>query len=106
LAYDSFIETPAFTKLIADLVPDDLYREFQDYLAEHPDAGDLIQGLDGLRKIRLALPGKGKRGGARVIYFWRTAEDQILFVLVYAKHSQGNLTDAQKKILKRIMEVE
>ena len=53
---------------------DDLYRQLQNFLIEQPDAGDLIEGTGGLRKVRWKLPGTGKRGGVRVIYFWRVAE--------------------------------
>ena len=61
-----FIETPMFTKLIIELLPDDSYRLLQDDIAKNPQAGDLIPGGGGIRKLRIAHPGKGKRGGARL----------------------------------------
>ncbi len=62
-----FIETPAFTDDILRLMPDDLYAKLQEHLADHPDAGDLIEGTGGVRKVRWRLPGTGKSGGVRVI---------------------------------------
>lgn len=64
-----FLETPIFTRQIKALVDDDEYRALQLHLMMNPDAGELIPRSGGLRKIRLGLPGRGKRGGARVIYY-------------------------------------
>ena len=64
-----FLETPVFTRRIKELVDDDRYRQSQLLLMANPDAGALIPRSGGLRKIRLELPGRGKRGGARVIYY-------------------------------------
>jgi hypothetical protein len=64
-----FIETPVFTRQIKALVDDDAYGELQRLLGAHPEIGDLIEDTGGLRKVRMALPGRGKRGGARVIYY-------------------------------------
>lgn len=99
-----FIETPVFTDDIQLLMPDDTYSELQQHLAEYPDAGDLIQGTGGIRKVRWKLPGTGKSGGVRVIYYWRTAEDQILMLLVYKKAKQDDLSPSQKRGLRRIVE--
>lgn len=85
-------------------MPDDAYAEFQQYLAGQPDAGDLIQGTCGIRKVRWRLPGTGKSGGVRMIYYWRTAENQILMLLVYKKAKQEDLTSAQKRALKTVVE--
>ena len=95
-----FIETPVFTKLITELLPDDSYRLLQDDLAKNPQAGDLIPGGSGIRKLRFALPGKGKRGGARLIYYWQTSKDKIYMLLAYAKAKKENLEPAQITILK------
>lgn len=72
-----FLETPAFTRRIKELVDDDQYRELQLRLLANPEAGALIPRSGGLRKIRFELPGHGKRGGARVIYYWVTASSRI-----------------------------
>jgi mRNA-degrading endonuclease RelE of RelBE toxin-antitoxin system len=76
-----FIETPLFTKLIKDLLPDDNYRLLQQTLLIRPEAGDLIRGGGGLRKIRWNLPGSGKRGGLRIIYYWDVPEDTVYMLL-------------------------
>jgi len=99
-----FIETPLFTKQIKALVDDDTYGQFQDELAENPEAGDVIKGTGGLRKVRMALPGRGKSGGARVIYYYVHSAAQIRLLLAYEKSEQDDLTDEQRKALKKIVE--
>ncbi len=94
-----FIETPIFTEDVIELLPDDDYAEFQNYLANNPTAGDVIQQTGGLRKIRWAANGKGKRGGVRIIYYNVTADAQIRLLLIYRKGIQDNLTVQQKKTL-------
>lgn len=99
-----FQETAVFTKLIKELMDDELYRRLQTFLVENPDAGDLIEGTGGLRKLRWKLPGIGKRGGVRVIYYWRVSEAQILMLLVYPKSAKDDLKSAEKKQLRKIVE--
>lgn len=94
-----FIETPYFTRFCEEHCEDDDLRSLQQLLFERPEAGDLITGAKGLRKLRWALPGRGKRGGARVIYYWRNAADRIYLLYAYAKNAQSDLTDAQRKLL-------
>ncbi|BCS52649.1 hypothetical protein GSVR_09570 [Geobacter sp. SVR] len=98
-----FIETPVFTKLIATMLPDDDYRLLQDDIAKNPQLGDLIQGGGGIRKLRFALPGTGKRGGARLIYYWQTSRDKIYMLLAYAKAKKENLEPEQVAILKSLV---
>lgn len=99
-----FIETPIFTKQIKALIDDAAYGSFQEFLAENPEAGDLIKETGGLRKIRMALPGRGKRGGARVIYYYVQNAAQIRLLLAYEKSGQDDLTDEQRKALRKIIE--
>jgi hypothetical protein len=80
-----FIETPVFPENMLVLMPDDSHAELQTFLAAQPDDGDVIQGTGGLRKVRWALPGKGKRGGARVIYYWRVLSRKSSCWLFMAK---------------------
>ncbi len=94
-----FIETPTFYADREDHLPDNDFAEFQQLLADRPDAGRLIPGGHGLRKVRVALQGRGKRGGARVIYYWRLAESQILLVAIFAKNVKVDLSKAQLKAL-------
>ena len=99
-----FIETPIFTEDVIVLLPDDDYAEFQEYLANNPTAGDIIQQTGGLRKIRWTANGKGKSGGVRVIYYHVTADAQIRLLLIYRKGIQDDLTEQQKKVLRTLNE--
>jgi hypothetical protein len=72
----------------------------------HPDAGKIISGSGGLRKIRWSISGHGKRGGIRVIYYWFASLDKILMLFVYSKNEQDDLTLKQLKMLKKIVEEE
>lgn len=98
------IETSIFSRLIQDMMSDDDYRLLQEALITRPDAGDVIKGSGGLRKVRWKLEGKGKSGGIRVIYYWVTADDQIRMVYAYRKSKQENLTSEQLAALKQIVE--
>jgi mRNA-degrading endonuclease RelE of RelBE toxin-antitoxin system len=98
-----FVETPLFTKLILELLPDESYRLLQQTLVLRPEAGDLIQGGRGLRKIRWSIPGRGKRGGLRIIYYWDVPADRIYMLLVYLKNKQEDLTSAQLKMLRGLI---
>jgi len=100
------IETPTFTRQITELMPDDLYRELQEALCINPMLGALMPGSAGLRKVRWQLPGQGKRGGVRVIYYWYSPKVQIYMLLAYGKSEQENLTPKQLKILKALVERE
>ena len=97
-----FVETSIFTKEIQRLVPDDHYRMLQTALMLRPDAGKLIKSSGGLRKIRWNLPGSGKRGALRVIYFW-SPPDTIYMLLPYKKSEHEDLTPDQIKILRQMV---
>ena len=77
------------------------FDELLELLAQRPKVGHIIQGTGGLRKVRVARSGKGKRGGARVIYYYHNDRKPILLLLIYAKTDQENLTDAQKTHLEK-----
>lgn len=102
----TFKETSVFTRQISDLIPDDELGALEWSLMTNPDRGDLIKGSGGLRKIRWAGSGRDKRGGLRVIYYWHVPGDIILFLLAYPKNEQDNLTPAQVKALKTLVEIE
>jgi hypothetical protein len=72
----------------------------QSFLAEHPENGKVIQGSGGIRKLRWAGSGRGKRGGLRVIYYWWVAKDRISMLMVYPKNERDDLTPSQVKQLK------
>jgi mRNA-degrading endonuclease RelE of RelBE toxin-antitoxin system len=97
------IETPVFTKRVLDALTDDEYRELQQFIAEHPEAGSIIPGSHGLRKLRWTMSGKGKRGGTRIIYYWLRPRDTILMLFVFRKNEQSDLSRDQLKVLKAIV---
>ena len=98
-----FIETSIFTKRITASVSDEDYHKLQVQLAKHPDAGDLIRGSGGIRKIRCAASGRGKRGGARTLYYW-DVPDRIYMLFCYLKNERENITPDQLKTLKKLVE--
>ena len=97
-----FIETSVFTKEIRDLLPDEHYRRLQAALMLRPDAGDLIQGGGGLRKIRWSQPGRVKRGALRVIYYWDQPET-IFMLMAFCKSEKVDLTPGQLRQLRNLM---
>ena len=98
----TFVETPTFTRLITDLVSDADYAAFQQELAEHPDKGGPMGGCGGVRKARMALPGRGKSGGARVIYLYLQHRDIIYLIYVFTKGEADNLSAAGKKAVREL----
>lgn len=101
-----FVETPIFTKELRGLIPDDEYRAMQSALLLRPEQGAVIMGSGGLRKLRWAVPGRGKRGGVRVIYYWDKGSDSIYMLFIYPKQKQEDLTSAQLKVLSRLVREE
>jgi hypothetical protein len=99
-----FIETPVFTRQVKELLSDESYTAFQWYLALNPKAGDVIKDTGGLRKVRWSVPGTGKRGGVRVIYFHVAAQSQVRLLLIYSKGEKDDLSAAEKKTLRKIVE--
>lgn len=99
-----FIETPTFTKLVLQWLDDDDYASMQNYLADRPDAGTVIPGSGGLRKLRWAGSGRGRRGGLRIIYYWLNAAGQIWMLTAYPKNQRDDLSHGQMKELKQLVE--
>ncbi len=95
-----FIETSIFTKQVVKLLPDKGYQKLQSILMLNPDAGAIIKGSGGLRKVRWNRPGEGKRGSLRVIYYFDQPET-IYMLFMYKKNEQEDLTPEQVKILKK-----
>jgi hypothetical protein len=100
------VETSVFTRQVYKLLSDAEYRQLQTDLTNRPDLGSLIPSTGGLRKVRWGYRGQGKRGGVRVIYYWAVAQERLLMLLLYPKNVQDNLSPAQLKALRQIVEVE
>ncbi len=99
-----FEEFAPFSKRLAALLSDEDYAQFQVLLMVRPDAGKVIPKSGGLRKIRCAAKGHGKRGGARVIYYWLMNRDKILLLDIYAKNEKENLSAREIQKLKQLVE--
>jgi mRNA-degrading endonuclease RelE of RelBE toxin-antitoxin system len=97
----SFIETRLFTRLVQEYLSDDDYQALQIMLTEQPDAGDVIPGTGGVRKLRWRAPGRGKRGGYRLIYFTRIEKGVIWMLTMYPKNVKD---DIPAQVLRRIRE--
>ena len=101
-----FVELPIFIRCAAGLFSDEDLAELQNTLLENPAAGDLIPGVRGLRKLRVPLPGRGKRGGARVIYYHWVSKEQCYLIYAYAKNVTANLSPDQLRRLADVMQAE
>lgn len=101
-----FIETPLFTAAVRTVCSEASFRALQLSLVLQPDRGPIIRGSGGLRKLRWAGSGRGKRGGIRVIYHWYPTEETILLLYLYPKNVAEDLTPSQLRILRRLVEEE
>ncbi len=91
MAMFTFIETKLFTRLADELLSDEGLAALQQSLIENPEAGDVVPGSGGVRKVRWGMPGRGKRGGLRVIYYLRTKQGQIWLLTLYPKNLSDNI---------------
>ena len=103
-----FVELPAFAKYRADYLDDEGFRGLQQSLLKNPEAGEVIEGTGGLRKLRHGdqRRGKGKRGGLRVIYYWWDGGRQFWLFTLYDKDEMENLSADEKKVLKGMLKAE
>jgi hypothetical protein len=103
-----FVELPAFERYRADYFDDNGFRQLQHLLMSNPQAGDLIEGTGGLRKLRFAdeRRGKGKRGGLRVIYFYWDSRHQFWLFTLYDKDEASDLTPKERAQLKALVKAE
>lgn len=92
-------ETQAFARSAARIWDEGELAELVDYVARNAEAGDIIQGTGGVRKLRWSRPGSGKRGGARVIYFYYRPDCPLYLLLAYAKAQASDLTPEEKKVV-------
>ena len=107
-----FVETSKFSKTLDSLIEGvgleeymNLKADYEDVLSNDPNAGDVIRGTGGLRKLRLRVKGRGKRGGFRLIYLYLAVKDRIILLGLYEKSQKTDLTVDEKKQLKRLVEI-
>lgn len=100
----TIVELPEFIKRTKGIFNSEELEEFLEYLKDNPTKGDVIAGTNGVRKIRVAAGGKGKRGGARVIYYYQVSATTIYLLTAYTKNTKEDLTAQDKKQLKLMVE--
>jgi hypothetical protein len=96
------IETPEFLSVARTLMDRDRRAALIDHLARHPTDGDVIKGTGGVRKLRWALEGRGKRGGARVVYFYHDAGLPVFLLTAYAKNVRTDISQADRNDFRRL----
>src|SRR3954447_24876878 len=99
----SFIETKLFTRLVQEYLSDDEYQDLQKLLIEQPEAGDVVPRSGGVRKLRWRAPGRGKRGGYRVIYFARIERGVIWMLTIYPENVKDTIpADVLRRIRQEV----
>ena len=97
----TFVESSVFERLLPVYLDDDEYGELQQHLILHPEAGELVRGSGGVRKLRWSRPGMGKRGGLRVIYYVQFEPDEFWMLTLYSKSKKDNVPG---HLLKELLE--
>jgi len=86
-----FIEAAAFTKYVYDYLSEEEYSGLQSFLLQYPEAGKVVRGSGGVRKVRWAISGRGKSGGVRVIYYFKRQDDEIWLLTIYSKSEMDTI---------------
>lgn len=84
-------------------MPESDQASLVDFIAANPEAGDVIPGTGGVRKVRWALPGGGTRGGARVIYYFHNPSFPIFLLAAYGKNEKANLTNGERNAMAKLV---
>ncbi len=100
------VETPIFTKRLRQALDEEQYRLLQAALVASPDLGKVVPGGGGIRKLRWAGSGRGKRGGARVMYQWSQTHERLLMLFIFLKNERSDLSARQLRQLRRVVESE
>lgn len=96
-------ETPLFQRQAKDVWDETEREEFINFIARSPEAGNVIPDTGGVRKVRWGRAGSGKRGGARVVYFYHDADRPLYLLMVYAKARQEDLTPDEKRAVRKLV---
>jgi len=99
------VETARFLKDVKPLLSQSEREELVAFVGANPEAGEIIPETGGLRKIRWALAGRGKRGGARVIYYWHSERLPLFLLAAYGKNEKANLSKAERNSMKRLVPI-
>ncbi|HEX2202049.1 MAG TPA: type II toxin-antitoxin system RelE/ParE family toxin [Longimicrobium sp.] len=102
--YLEFVFLPSFERTAEGLFSDDDVRALEQALIHDPRAGDVVPGTGGVRKVRVAVEGRGKRGGSRVVYLYVEVRSRIYLLLAYAKNEQADLSPEQARRVRQLVE--
>ena len=100
--YISVLTMPLFNKRAKDLLTEEERDEIVSYLASNPDKGDIVKDTGGVRKLRWARKGAGKRGGYRIIYYFHSESRPVFAITLYGKNEKENLTDEEKREMRKL----
>jgi mRNA-degrading endonuclease RelE of RelBE toxin-antitoxin system len=98
----TIVRLPAFERSASGILGAAEEAWLDDTLARHPELGTVIRGTGGVRKIRVALPGRGKSGGARVIYYYHGGAERVFLILAYSKKRKEDLTGAERVAMRKL----
>jgi len=104
-AWQSIAELPTWSRQAEKLLSDAERMELIAWLAAHPQAGDIMQGTGGVRKLRWARGGQGKSAGVRVIYYYHDADMPLYLLTLFAKGDKANLSHAERNELARLVKI-
>lgn len=99
------VETDRFIKDASQLLAEAERMNLVAFIAANPESGDLIPETGGVRKLRWALPGRGKRGGARVIYYFHNEQIPVFLLAAYGKNEKANLTKAERNAMAKLVPI-